>query len=488
MNEQNLLATLNSINTWWQGNKVPTTIKKSDQKRKIFYELSKNCLGGNRICAISGPRQVGKTTLMGQLIEYQIEQKVDPKRILYLAGDNTVLLMNANQLLIDCLTVYFKFILNENPESIKERIYVYIDEVQSLENWGKQVKSYYDAYPNIKFIISGSSNTKLYNDAAESLVGRIDFRPVLPMKFREFLEFTMKESDMSKKLQFSTNDLREALKDSLEIGTPRRLYDTLTRIQLGVTPEMPQIRKQLETYLIKGGNPGLLEFKEDFDKAFERIKTDLELTVYKDIHRIFNTRNSSDLMTMLTLLASSSGQKVNYTKIGSAIGIDQRVVKNYLSYTQLLYLVAKSPFFKDNKYRQAEKNNKAYIVDVGHRNALLGKMSLNILNEADFGLVIQTAVFNHASRLRFWLSNKKDYEIFYWEDDYGEVDIIIDLPGHTIPIEVKSRSGEKGVDTIKRFINKNDKKSKWGIIVTKDELRLDNNILFMPLWAFLIMC
>lgn len=487
MDEQKLSSSLASINNWWTGNDVPKKIKKADTRRKIFYDLSKNCLNNKEICCISGPRQVGKTTLMGQLIDFQIkEKKINPMRIVYMPLDSEFLTLHSDNVLVDSLKVYFENVLGEAPQNLKDTVYIYLDEIQSLDRWSKQLKSYYDLYENVKFIISGSSQTKLYNDATESLVGRIQFRLVLPFKFREFLDFNLEEKEKSRAFEFSTHELREALKISIEKNDPSAFYKKITNLQIRLTSELPKIKKLLNTYLIKGGYPGVLEFGEDYDKALERIKTDLELTVYKDIHKIFNTRNSSDLMSLLVLIASSSGQKINYSKLASVIGVDRRVVANYLNYTQLVFLTCESQVYRNNKYKQAEKNNKSYMMDVGQRNALIGKMNEQMLNEADAGLAIQTAVFNHATRLRFYLTGHKDYDIFYWEDGSNEVDIVMDLPITVLPLEVKSKSGEKGLGAVHKFMEEH-KKSKWGIIVTKDDLKLEKNILLMPLWAFLIM-
>jgi len=488
MDEQKLAVALASMNPWWEGKDVPRKIKKADMKRKIFYDLSTNCLQSKEICCITGPRQVGKTTLMGQLIEHQIkENKENSKKIVYMPLDNELLALNADNVLVDVLKVYFDNVLGESPQNLKENVYIYLDEIQSLENWASQLKSYYDIYEKIKFVISGSSQTKLYNDATESLVGRIQFRLVLPLKFREFLEFNLNKEEKSSSFEYSTHELRKGLRESLDSGDPETLYKKIVSLQIRLASELPKIRKMFNTYLIKGGYPGVLDFEEDYDKALEKIKTDLELTVYKDIHRIFNTRNSSDLMSLLVLIASSSGQKINYSRLANAIGVDRRIVANYLEYTKLVFLTAESKIYKNSKYKQVEKNNKIYMIDVGQRNALLGRMNERMLNESDSGLAMQTAIFSHASRLRFFLTDHKEYEVNYWEDGKDEVDIIIDLPKFVLPIEIKSKSRDKGIGAIHKFIEET-KRSKFGIVVTLDDLRLEKNVLLMPAWAFMLMC
>lgn len=487
MDEQKLIENLTNLNVWWNNNPVPDSIKKADLKRKVFYNLSDECLKDKNICCISGPRQVGKTTLMGQLIEHQINvDKIDPKRIAYFLIDSELLRLYSDNVLIDSLKVYFDYVLGESPGTLKSKVYIYLDEIQSLEGWAKQLKTYFDTYSNIKFIISGSSETKLRGDAADSLVGRIQFRLVLPFKFMEFLEFDYKDK-MPRDLEFAPVNLREVLKQSMKEKTPKQLYSRLIRLKVNISQEIPRIKKLLNMYMIKGGYPGLLPFGEDYPKAMEKLKTDLELTVYKDIHKMFKTRNSSDLMTLLTLMADSCGQKINYSRLASAIGIDRRVVNNYLNYISKIYLTSESKIYKNSKYRQAEKSNKAYMIDVGHRNALLGKMNELALQESSSGLLIQNVVYNHSSKLRFFLSGYTEHEIFYWEDGKDEIDVILDIPIFVLPIEVKSRRGDKGVAGIKKFLNIS-KKAKWGMIITLDELKLEDNVLFMPLWAYLLMC
>ena len=193
MNEQKLISTLTSINVWWNGQEIPKKIKKADTRRKVFFDLANNCLKDiENISCISGPRQVGKTTLMGQLMDFQLNEKnLDPKRIIYVPIDNEAVLLDSDDILMDSLKIYFDYVLGEAPQNLSEPVYVYLDEIQSLENWAKKLKSYVDVYSNLKFIISGSSHTKLYQDSAESLVGRIHFRLVLPFKFKEFLDYNM---------------------------------------------------------------------------------------------------------------------------------------------------------------------------------------------------------------------------------------------------------------------------------------------------------
>jgi predicted AAA+ superfamily ATPase len=63
----------------------------------------------------------------------------------------------------------------------KDHIYIFLDEIQKIEDWQSKVKIYYDLYPNIKFIVSGSSS--LYLKKQESLAGRMQEIQIKPLNF-----------------------------------------------------------------------------------------------------------------------------------------------------------------------------------------------------------------------------------------------------------------------------------------------------------------
>jgi len=90
---QRIIRILYDQNTWWSTQTVPNTLSKPF-KRRDFYFLNDKILE-REITAIVGPRQIGKTTILYQLIEHLIkDKKVDPKRILYLSFDYPYLTYN----------------------------------------------------------------------------------------------------------------------------------------------------------------------------------------------------------------------------------------------------------------------------------------------------------------------------------------------------------------------------------------------------------
>lgn len=487
MNEQKLLATLVQLNRWWNNFEVPKTLLKSEHKRRDFFTM-RNQLDTNEIKSIIGPRQVGKTTLMGQLIEFQIKDaNINPKNILYIPIDNTMLLTASDNILEDCLKVYSQYILGSDLGNLKENIYVYLDEIQNLDRWPEQLKSWYDMYAKIRFIITGSSSTKIKQDTSESLVGRIKRRTLMPFKFIEFIRY--RNIGNGENINYISLGLRDTLKNCVDSGDYRPIYQRLMESSGILSNVKAEILSEVNSYLIKGGYPTVIPFAEEYDRAYEKLFNDLELTVYKDIKKIYNIDNPDKIMAILTALADSSGEIVSISELGREIGIEWRTAENYLYYLESAYLITKSKCYSTNVRRRDRKGKKIYIADVGHRNALLSQMNKALLSSStDLGKIVQTVAFQHAIRLKFNFSNHTDFHVYYWRNHDTEVDIVIDRE-NLLPIEVKITDNIGGSDRrgLKKFLDKY-KNSNFGIILTKDRIDFKENILYMPLWQFLIMC
>ena len=131
-------------NRWWKGN------YEIDFKfRQIFDKLQK-FMPLRQIIGLVGLRRVGKTTLMHKIIETQIKAGFDPQHILYMSFD---------EFSIGSLRSTMHEYEDLHEIDIQNGNYLFIlDEVQKLTNWENQIKTYYDLYPNIKIIISGSES------------------------------------------------------------------------------------------------------------------------------------------------------------------------------------------------------------------------------------------------------------------------------------------------------------------------------------------
>jgi predicted AAA+ superfamily ATPase len=122
------------------------------------------------------------------------------------------------------------------------------------------------------------------------------------------------------------------------------------------------------------------------------------------------------------------------------------------------------------------------------RNSVVGMMNESLLKDStELGIVAETLVFDHTKRLKFFLSERQTADIFYWSNS-GEIDIVLDYAGVSIPIEVKFRGkiDDSHSKTMLDFMKKY--KSPFGIMVTKNHLELKNGIIYLPLRIYLLMC
>ena len=181
--ENELLEILHSHNRWWTASKVPEG-KLEEFKRRDFFKLQ-DALNQEEITAIIGARRVGKTILIHQLIENLLEQGIDSKRILYLSIDDAYLKLSTGKPLLDVFDTYSKYILHEDLKDLNQQVYFFLDEIQYLDGWESVLKRWYDLKFKLKFIVSGSSSTSITKGSSEALLGRVEPRIVMPLKFLE---------------------------------------------------------------------------------------------------------------------------------------------------------------------------------------------------------------------------------------------------------------------------------------------------------------
>ena len=152
---------LKLLNNWWFTGKVKKELAK-DFKRYAYAEVNRLLRQYKEVIMLTGLRRVGKSTIIYQLIEELIKE-VNPLNVIYFSFDYT------NVEIVNLLNSYQK--LTEIKWK-NDRIYLFLDEIQKLDNWASQIKLLYDAFPNIKFIVSGSASLQLERMAMNNLAGR----------------------------------------------------------------------------------------------------------------------------------------------------------------------------------------------------------------------------------------------------------------------------------------------------------------------------
>lgn len=409
------------LNPWWKTSHVEQEILKLE-KRELFNEIQQY-LKEKQIIAITGLRRTGKTVLLHHLIEELLKQN-PPEKILYYNFD---LFDDA----IETILNQYSELLNIDLK--KDKIFIFLDEVQKHKNWENEIKIIYDHWPNIKFFISGSSSLFIEKKTKESLAGRVFSFTLQPLTFQEYLKLKKTGID-KKKINLYQNEFKRALKH----------------------------------YLKTGGFPELLETTEDI-KINKYIKEAvLDKVIYMDIPSIFEIEETELLTKILSIISASPGMLLEYDKLANDLKRNRKTISNYIFYLEKAFLIKKVYNYSKNQLTSEKKLKKFYPFST----------TLAYLFNAEEGKIIETAVLmNHEFK-------------FFSRDGNREVDFIAIENKKAIPFEIKYQEQIKNEETrgLRRFMEKEHIQE--GFMITKDysaEKKEDNyTIRFIPLWKWLL--
>jgi len=172
-------------NPWWEEKYIFNGISRNRYLQKLD-----NLLHNKDIIFLTGLRRVGKTSILKNFISVLINEKdIEPKHIFYITLD---LIALSDMTIGEIIKEYKK--LHKIPSS--QKLYIFLDEVTSKENYQQELKNIYDI-EDIK-IYASSSSASLLKDRNAYLTGRQRVIEVMPLDFEEYLIFkniTIKKSD-----------------------------------------------------------------------------------------------------------------------------------------------------------------------------------------------------------------------------------------------------------------------------------------------------
>lgn len=484
MEEALALSLLTRINTWWSGDSVPASLRQADHRRRDFYVL-RDWLDSNRtVITIRGPRQVGKTTVVGQLIDSLLnEREIDPEHILYLNMENSQFLSDPGDTIQQSIDTYENNIIGQSFHRVESPIYIFIDEIQKASDWAATVKYYTDTFAGLQFVVTGSVSTLIDQEANETLVGRLTEFTMYPMKFIEYARYHHEQNGAE--LNQKARQLRTALREAVITDDASAFTPTLIQTYGLLNPIRPELTSIKDEYLLKGGYPAVLDM--NYVDAFNRLDSDIRTTVTGDIPTVFPVQKPDRLLQVLNLVAHSTGQKVSIQSIANTTGLNRETVEDYLHYLGEFFLINRSPKYSTSEYRSGG-HEKMYIQDVGHLNTLEGTLSERTLNNGQqMGAVLEAACRDMAGRLQYHLSDSRAGNVAYW-DARGEVDLVLSGGDYSLPIEVKrGDSSTKSLRGLQNFVDQFD--AAFGLAVNDAGiLKEDGNVIHIPAWLFFFMC
>lgn len=460
---------LEPYNPWWKTAQFET----KNFKRPIFYKIYKDLFTLKQIISITGPRRVGKTTLLKQIIKDLINvEHIEPAQIVYFSFDDPLMVeMHIREKFFDNLIRWADTKLKDKT------VYFFLDEIQRFEKWELYLKKYYDLGFSLRFIISGSASSPIFKKSRESLLGRIKDYHLLPFSFKEFvyfnrgdvkelLNFVNAASDFGYKLQ------RGTLIDWQNIGT----------VPLQVSaPIFGELNSLLDKYFIEGGFPEAWEIQDIVKKQEYLFDNQIQKVIFEDLVIATEFRKPENIKRFYLSLIEQPGQEVNLEKASERIGASRVMLEKYLPLLEMTDLVKSIPKFSKRPLKFRRGSVKCYLVDLALRNAIL-KLGEKLLEDKTMlGFYAENLVFNALK------SFEGIIELSFYKEKNRDIDFIVSLGGKRyLPVEVKYREGIDDIASIAHFIKKYDQK--LGIVITKnfEQNKEENKLLFIPLSIFLL--
>jgi hypothetical protein len=289
-------------NKHWQGTIIDYPIK-----RDIYQTLEKNLLSNKLILSIEGPRRVGKSILIKQLITFLINKEINVKDIFYFSYDDFK---------EDIFKLLKEYELIRKKSINDGEIFFFFDEIQKISNWQEKIKIIYDNYPNIKIIVSGST---LRINKKESLAGRIFEYFVPQLSFKEYLSFS------------NNSNLLNAIYDDAFINQ-YKIY----------------LKRQYPELAINS----LIESKD-------YVTTIIKKVIYEDSIKYYPDMDVEILLSLFKIILKDPGQIIDYTDLANEFGTDRKLISKYLDYLINSGLVRKTYHFSNNA-RKVEKMSKKF--------------------------------------------------------------------------------------------------------------------------------
>ena len=183
-----LEATIRKDNPWWRRERTADLppIRRWAFER-VLHGLKK---GLAPVTVLRGPRQVGKTTLMNQVIDALLDEGVAPQRILRLQFDELPRVKELVEPILELPRWYEESVLGKSLNRAAgegQKAFIFLDEVQNLPDWAPQLKHLVDINP-VRVLVTGSSALRI-EAGRDSLAGRISTLEMGPLLLREVAEF-----------------------------------------------------------------------------------------------------------------------------------------------------------------------------------------------------------------------------------------------------------------------------------------------------------
>ncbi len=268
-------------------------------------------IGKGKVLLLIGPRQVGKTTLLKNILESVSTEK----KVQFWNCDES----DVRQFLSEANSAKLKSFIGNSD-------FIVIDEAQRVKDIGLTIKLLHDSFANVQLAVTGSSSLDLSNSINEPLTGR---------KF----EYNL--------FPFSTNEL------------------------VNHTSMLEEMR-QLQNRLVYGFYPDVVNNPGEEKEILTNI---VNSYLYKDVFEFQDIRKSSVIEKLVQALALQVGSEVSFNELGNLLGIDSITVQRYVDLLEKAYVIFHIRSYSRNVRNELKKSIKIYFYDNGVRNSVISNFS-----------------------------------------------------------------------------------------------------------------
>ena len=332
------------------------------KSRDIYLNKLVNFKDKPLIKVITGIRRCGKSTLLDLFEEYLLNNGIKKENIIH---------MNFEDLLYDEIKDY-----KDLNKYIKEKIldndkkYIILDEIQQISNWEKAINSFLVTL-NCDIYITGSNAYLLSSEISTLLSGRYVEIKMLPLSFKEYLEFN----------NYNT-------KENLE--------------------------EHFNDYLLYGGLP-IVSYVHDKSAIRNILSGIFNTVIIKDVSKRNAIRDITLLENLIRYIAQNVGSPISSRNISNYLNSAGRktsteTIDNYLKMLENAFIIYKANRFDIKGKMYLKTLEKYYIVDTGIRNELLS------FKDGDYGHMLENLIYIELLR--------RGYDVSVGKIDNLEVDFV----------------------------------------------------------------
>lgn len=384
---------------------------------KVFLELTQQYPA----ILITGPRQVGKTTMLQNLMKGSNRT--------YVSLDD----LNIRALAKSDPAMFFQ--IYKTP--------IFIDEVQYAPELFTYIKIMVDKNQQPgEFWLTGSQIFKLMKGVQESLAGRVAVLNLSTLSQNEIYNFCVN-------VPFTV--------DYNFLSERQKVIETVTA---------PEIYKRI----FRGGMPAIVSGKYRDSNVFyaSYLSTYLE----RDVRELSQTIDSLSFMKFITAVACRTSQIVNYADIARDADVNQITVKSWMGILETLGIIFYLHSYSNNILKRMIKTPKLYFYDTGLCAYLTKWSSPETLESGAMnGAVLENYVVSEIFK-SYHNSAKIPFIYYYRDKDMKEIDLIIEADGKLSPIEIKKTAtpSPQLVNVFKTLDKAKVERGNGAVICMKEEL------------------